>query len=79
VNRDHGPWLTRDLPKRLSSEVEGSLRWDVEVADETFTLDQSLEEILETGRERMRTKGWQLVICLIDLPRGHRPALGSAW
>jgi hypothetical protein len=68
VNRDHGPWLTRDLAKRLASDVEGSLRWDVEVADETFTLDQSLEEILETGRERMRKEGWELVICLIDLP-----------
>jgi hypothetical protein len=68
VNRDHGPWLTRDLPKRLSSEVEGSLHWDIEVADETFTRDQSLEEILETGRDRRRTKGWELVICLIDLP-----------
>jgi hypothetical protein len=68
VNRDHGPWLTRDLPKRLSREVEGSLDWHVEIADETFTLDQSLEEILETGREWMSKRGWALVICLIDLP-----------
>ncbi|MEA2457139.1 MAG: hypothetical protein QOC95_111 [Thermoleophilaceae bacterium] len=68
VTRDHGPWLARDLPKRLSREVEGSLDWHVEVADETFTLDQSLEEILETGREWMRKRGWELVICLIDLP-----------
>jgi hypothetical protein len=67
--------LASELPDLLSSRVDGGVSWDVPVVVDPLTgTDREAPEILDECREKMLSEGWDLAICLTDLPiyRGGR-------
>ncbi|HYQ82682.1 MAG TPA: hypothetical protein VEP28_01455, partial [Rubrobacter sp.] len=67
--------LASELPDLLSSRVDGGVSWDVPgVVDPLTGTDRQAPEILEECRKKMLSEGWDLAICLTDLPvyRGGR-------
>src|SRR3954447_18114699 len=64
-----------ELPDLLSSRVDGGVSWVVPVVVDPLTgTDRQAPEILEECREKMLSEGWDLALCLTDLPvyRGGR-------
>lgn len=74
-----------ELPATLAREVSDSVTWEVWVCSEALPLnDHGDIPLAEAGRERMRREGWDLMVCLTELPRraGTRPLVSeasSAW
>jgi hypothetical protein len=67
--------LASVLPDLLSSRVDGGVSWDVAVVVDPLTgTDREAPEILEECRQKMLSEGWDLALCLTDLPvyRGGR-------
>ena len=67
--------LASELPDLLSSRVDGGVSWEVPVVVDALTgTDREAPEILEECREKMLSEGWDLALCLTDLPvyRGGR-------
>jgi hypothetical protein len=67
--------LASELPDLLSSRVDGGVSWDVAVVVDPLTgTDRQAPEILEECRQKMLSEGWDLALCLTDLPvyRGGR-------
>src|SRR5215204_6794952 len=67
--------LASELPDLLSSRVDGGVSWDVAVVVDPLTgTDREAPEILEECRRKMLSEGWDLALCLTDLPvyRGGR-------
>ena len=67
--------LASELPDLLSSRVDGGVSWDVPVVVDPLTgTDREAPEILDECREKMLSEGWDLALCLTDLPvyRGGR-------
>ena len=67
--------LASELPDLLGSRVDGSVSWDVFVEVDPLTgTGKEAPEILEECREKMLSEGWDLALCLTDLPvyRGGR-------
>jgi hypothetical protein len=67
--------LASELPDLLSSRVDGGVSWDVAVVVDPLTgTDREAPEILDECREKMLSEGWDLALCLTDLPvyRGGR-------
>ena len=67
--------LASELPDLLGSRVDGSVSWDVPVVVDPLTgTDREAPEILDVCREKMLSEGWDLALCLTDLPvyRGGR-------
>jgi hypothetical protein len=61
--------LASELPDLLSSRVDGGVSWDVAVVVDPLTgTDREAPEILEECRQKMLSEGWDLAICLTDLP-----------
>ena len=61
--------LAPKLPKLLENRVDGDVSWEVPVLVDPLTgTDREAPEILDVCRERMLGEGWDLAICLTDLP-----------
>src|SRR5919112_1620801 len=61
--------LAPQLPKLLENRVDGDVSWEVPVVVEPLTgTDREAPEILDVCRERRLGEGWDLAICLTDLP-----------
>ena len=61
--------LAPQLPKLLENRVDGDVSWEVPVVVDPLTgTDREAPEILDVCRERMLGEGWDLAICLTDLP-----------
>jgi hypothetical protein len=61
--------IASELPDLLRNRVEGSVSWDVPVVVDPLTAtDREAPEILDVCRERMLGEGWDLAVCLTDLP-----------
>ena len=67
--------LASELPHLLRGRVDGGVSWDVAVVVDPLTgTDREAPEILDECREKMLSEGWDLALCLTDLPvyRGGR-------
>jgi hypothetical protein len=67
--------LASELPDLLRSRVDGGVSWDVPVVVDPLTgTYREAPEILDECRQKMLSEGWDLALCLTDLPvyRGGR-------
>ena len=71
--------LAGELPEVLAERLGDQVPWQVQVECERFDLTDE-ERILAVARESRAREGWDLVVCLTDLPRrsGLRPILAEA-
>ena len=71
--------LAGELPEVLAERLGDQVPWQVRVECERFDLADE-ERILAVARESRAREGWDLVVCLTDLPRrsGLRPILAEA-
>src|SRR5918997_518665 len=61
--------LASELPELLAKRIDGSVSWKVPVLEDPLTgTDREAPEILDECRQRMLGKGWDLAVCLTDLP-----------
>ena len=61
--------LASELPELLAKRIDGSVSWKVPVLVDPLTgTDREAPEILDECRQRMLGKGWDLAVCLTDLP-----------
>jgi hypothetical protein len=61
--------LASQLPELLTNRVDGDVGWEVPVVVDPLTgTDREAPEILDVCRERMLGEGWDLAVCLTDLP-----------
>ena len=61
--------IAPELPELLGERVDGGVTWDVSLVVDPLTgTDREAPEILDVCRERMLSEGWDLAICLTDLP-----------
>jgi hypothetical protein len=61
--------LASQLPELLTNRVDGDVGWEVPVVVDPLTgTDREAPEILDECRERMLREGWDLAVCLTDLP-----------
>lgn len=77
--------LAGELPDALGRNVTSGVSWEVDVASEMLPLDTAGDiALVDFAGERMPREGWDLMVCLTDLP-GHvyrRPVVGDfsvAW
>lgn len=64
--------LAKDLPGLLAEHVDGEHRWRVEVQREQLPpSDARHTEMMDVARARMRRHGWDLAVCVTDLPLYH--------
>src|SRR5918999_520628 len=61
--------LAPQLPKLLENRVDGDVSWEVPVLVDPLTgTDREAPEILDECRKKMLSEGWDLALCLTDLP-----------
>ena len=61
--------LASKLPELLRNRVDGDVSWEVAVVVDPLTgTDREAPEILDVCRERRLSEGWDLALCLTDLP-----------
>jgi hypothetical protein len=61
--------LARLLPDLLARRVGEDVTWSVEVVVEPFAVtDRDEQRLLRVARKRMEREGWDILICLTDLP-----------
>ena len=61
--------LSTKLPELLSRRVDERVSWEVSVICDPLTgSDPDAVRVIDGGRERMEEEGWNLAICLTDLP-----------
>jgi hypothetical protein len=61
--------LASELPDLLRNRVDGDVMWEVAVVVDPLTgTDREVSEPLDVCRERMLSEGWDLAVCLTDLP-----------
>ena len=61
--------LSTKLPELLSRRVDERVSWEVSVICDPLTgSDPDAVRVIDAGRERMVEEGWNLAICLTDLP-----------
>jgi hypothetical protein len=73
--------IAPELPDLLSRRVDDRLSWDISVVVDPLTgTDRESPEFLDVCRERMLKEGWDLAVCLTDLPiyRGGRLVVADA-
>ena len=67
--------IAKELPELLGRRVDATVSWEVPVVVDPLTgSGHDAPEILDVCRERMLSEGWDLAVCLTDLPiyRGGR-------
>jgi hypothetical protein len=61
--------LSTKLPHLLSRRVDERVSWEVSVICDPLTgSEPDAARVIDAGRERMEEEGWNLAICLTDLP-----------
>jgi len=61
--------LSGELPGLLKKHVDGSVSWDVSVVVDPLTgTGREAPELLDACHERLKQEGWDLALCLTDLP-----------
>jgi hypothetical protein len=61
--------IAEELPELLSRRVDATISWDVPLVVDPLTgSGREAPEILDVCRERMLREGWDLAVCLTDLP-----------
>ena len=61
--------LSTKLPQLLSQRVDERVSWEVSVICDPLTgSEPDAARVIDAGRERMEEEGWNLAICLTDLP-----------
>ena len=61
--------LSTQLPDLLSQNVDDRVSWDVSVVCDPLTgSEPDAVRVIDAGHERMLEEGWDLAICLTDLP-----------
>jgi hypothetical protein len=64
-----GQEFCTELPTLLSLHIDNSVSWDVSVVVDPLTgSERKAPEILDACRERMLKEGWDMAVCLTDLP-----------
>jgi hypothetical protein len=71
--------LARELPAELTERVDEDIAWAAEARREPLMDEHGPGEIIGVARERMAAEGWDVAICLTDLPMviGGRPVVGD--
>ncbi|WP_216210349.1 hypothetical protein [Amycolatopsis aidingensis] len=65
--------LCHQLPRTLAERIGDQVHWEVRVVSEPLILDEHNRiPIVEHAKEKMPREGWDLMICLTDLPRRLR-------
>ena len=63
--------LATELPELLSQHVDDGVSWGVSVICDPLTGSApDATRVIDAGRERMLEEGWDLTICMTDLPLG---------
>jgi hypothetical protein len=61
--------IASELPECLARRVDAAVSWNVPIVVDPLTgTDREAPEILDVCRERMLREGWDLAVCLTDLP-----------
>lgn len=61
--------FSTELPEVLSQSVDGQVSWNVPVVCDPLTgSDPETARVIDAGHERMLEEGWDLAICITDLP-----------
>jgi membrane protein implicated in regulation of membrane protease activity len=61
--------LANELPELLSQGVDDHVSWDVSVVCDPLTGSEAdAARVIDTGHEQMLDEGWDLAICMTDLP-----------
>ena len=61
--------LASELPRLLRNRVDDNVSWEVPIVVDSLTgTDREAPEILDVCRERRLGEGWDLALCLTDLP-----------
>ena len=61
--------IAEELPEILARRVDATVSWEVPVVTDPLTgSGREAPEILDVCRERMLREGWDLAVCLTDLP-----------
>lgn len=73
--------LAEELPTALDAEVSGDVDWSVPVVAHGLAAGPTASgvEMIDAARDRMLREGWDLAICLTDLPLriGRRPVVAD--
>src|SRR5215207_347167 len=72
--------LSTELPELLSQGVDEGVSWEVSVICDPLTGSEAdAVRVIDAGRERMLEEGWDLAICLTDLPlrKDGRPVVAA--
>jgi hypothetical protein len=74
--------LARELAEDLPAALPDGIEWSIPVVVEDALVDRALGgvETIDIARERMRAEGWDLAVCISDLPLriGRRPVVAHA-
>src|ERR671917_678382 len=61
--------IAPELPELLGRHVDDRVSWDVSVVVDPLTgTNREAPEILDVCRDRRQREGWDLALCLTDLP-----------
>jgi hypothetical protein len=74
--------LAEDLAEDLPAALPDGVTWSVPVVTDEILVDRRLGgvEMIDLVRERMRAEGWDMAVCISDLPLriGRRPVVAHA-
>lgn len=60
--------LAEDLPRALADRVSDQVRWTVATVREPFEIATSHDRVIDKARARVTDTGWDVALCLTDLP-----------
>ena len=72
--------LSTELPELLSQGVDGRVSWEVSVVCDPLTgSEPDAARVIGAGHDRMVEEGWDLAVCLTDVPLGNdgRPVVAA--
>ena len=72
--------LSDELPELLSEHVDDRVSWEVSVICDPLTgSEPDAVRVIDAGRKRLVEEGWDLAICLTDLPlrKDGRPVVAA--
>jgi hypothetical protein len=61
--------VARTLPRSLEDQLRLGLKWSVQVVSERLPADESGPRVGDAARSRRQEEGWDLLVCVTDLPR----------
>lgn len=76
-----GEYLQNELAGLLTEHVDDTTSWEVRASHEPLPAGKyGHASMFDVGQERLRERGWDLTICITDLPMrsGRRPVVAEA-